>query len=129
MRVQKKLLHFMMRPMWYSLLIILNIGFVAVFFLLKQHASWQHVVGIAQEDENVNVNIFNMSGQLEPSHVYERIECRRSARFVVTTQLCLYNTSSDMFVSASIWQTGAWEAHILSMIIKISNNEQKHKQT
>ena len=69
-----------------------------------------------------NVLVFNISQPLEPASIYSKIQCRQSARFVVSTTLCFHTPlNTDAFVSGSIFRDGVWEPTILSKYIFISS--------
>jgi hypothetical protein len=62
-----------------------------------------------------NVQVFNVSKPLEPDAIYTEIQCKKSARFVVSTTLCYHTPlEKDAFVSGSIFREGVWEPNILS---------------
>ena len=62
-----------------------------------------------------NVKIFNISKSLKPDNLYDSIQCRNSALFIVSTTLCYHTpVNKDEFVSGSIYRDGVWEPHILS---------------
>jgi hypothetical protein len=67
--------------------------------------------------EKPNVNIFNLSAPLQPSELYESIQCTDSMIYIVKTTLCVHDIKVDMHVSGTILARGAWEAHILSIFI------------
>jgi len=67
--------------------------------------------------ENANVNIIDLSRELEPENVYRDIKCRKSAKFIIETTLCIHPLEKDMAVSGRIWKFGAWEEHILRKFV------------
>jgi hypothetical protein len=60
------------------------------------------------------IKIINLGQPLIPEELYDSIECRKSAVFIVSTLLCVHDKENDMHVSGQIINNGAWEAHILS---------------
>ena len=52
-----------------------------------------------QNDVQPNVNIFDMSKPLLPESIYNSIQCKKSAPFIVTTTLCYHTPlGKDTFV-------------------------------
>jgi hypothetical protein len=68
-------------------------------------------------DVIANVQLFNLSKNMEPKESYDLIKCRKSATFIVETTLCVHDIDKDSIVSASIWKDGVWEPHILGICI------------
>jgi hypothetical protein len=66
-------------------------------------------------DVIANVKLFNLSKEMEPKESYDLIMCRKSAKFIVETTLCVHDVKKDFIVSGSIWKDGAWESQILSI--------------
>jgi FkbM family methyltransferase len=68
------------------------------------------------------VNIFDLKQPMLPKYVYDKIECRKSAPYVVITTLCVHPKEKDIHVSGSILNIGAWEDHVLRPFIKYVSN-------
>ncbi len=67
--------------------------------------------------ENANVNIIDLNKELEPENIYRDIKCRKSAKFIIETTLCIHPLEKDMAVSGRIWKFGVWEEHILRKFV------------
>lgn len=63
---------------------------------------------------NPDVNIFDLGSLLNPSMVYDNIECIKSAFSIVQTVLCTHDIKTDVYVSKDILSNGCWECDILS---------------
>ena len=74
----------------------------------------------AQINENkvleitLNVQIFDLSKELEPALDYANISCKKSAKYVIETTLCIHDHNVD-FISKFIWNNGVFEGHILGI--------------
>jgi hypothetical protein len=51
------------------------------------------------DDSKPHVKIFDLNKPLEPASVYQNIPCRESARYIVTTSLCMHDISKDVHVN------------------------------
>ena len=68
------------------------------------------------------INIFDLSQKLIPETVYNPIQCRKSAEFIVTTYLCVHKEEKDQYVSGSIIKNGVWESQILGPFTNYLND-------
>ncbi len=77
---------------------------------LIKHAQ---ITETAKINDRANVKIFDLSKELEPVNIYSDIKCRKSAKFIVETTLCIHPVDKDIWVSSSIWNNGVWEGDIV----------------
>ena len=63
---------------------------------------------------NGSGSLFDVSQNLEPLERYQSIVCLRSLEIVVSTTLCVHNSSQDIYVSASILSSGIFEPDVMS---------------
>lgn len=61
-----------------------------------------------------DIMFFDLGNSLEPSDIYDQVKCRKSAKFIVETTLCVHPIEKDIYVSLSIWNNGFWEEKTLS---------------
>jgi hypothetical protein len=71
-----------------------------------------------EPEKNLNLNIIDLSRQLEPALDYVNVSCRKSAKYVIETTLCFHDHNKD-FISKEIWNNGVFEGHILGITNKI----------
>jgi hypothetical protein len=72
--------------------------------------------------EKAHVKIFDLSRELEPENIYRDIKCRKSAKFIIETTLCIHPVERDIWVSSSIWNYGVWEGDIVCKSKSILKN-------
>ena len=72
--------------------------------------------------DRANVKIFDLSKELEPVNIYNGIKCRKSAKFIVETTLCIHPLEKDIWVSSSIWNHGVWEGDIVCKVFILYSN-------
>ena len=114
----------MVDKFYFRISLLLNVSFlVLVIKLYKQtnnsfeENDTSNCISEKNYPNNIqpNVHIFNISKPLKPESFYSQIQCRQSARFVVSTSLCYHTPlNTDSFVSGSIFRDGVWEPAILS---------------
>ena len=95
------------RHTWKLLVVVLTV--VLIDFSIHV----QKTVGIDQMTSSASgVEIFDLSQPLEPSYIYENINCVGSHILSYSCILCVHNLENDVFVSASIVKQGVWENHV-----------------
>jgi hypothetical protein len=68
------------------------------------------------------LNIIDLSQQLDPTDVYESIQCRISAEFVIKTLLCVHNRTNDYIISGEILSNGFFEGYVLGPFMNFIYN-------
>jgi hypothetical protein len=68
------------------------------------------------------LNIIDLSHQLNPTDVYEPIQCRISAEFVIKTLLCVHNRTNDYIISGEILSNGFFEGYVLGPFMNFIYN-------
>ena len=74
---------------------------------------------------DVNVNVIDLSKPLQPESVYENVSCRKSAKYIVETTLCVNDYRTD-YVSRIIWSEGVFENNILGNFQFKSRSKKKN---
>lgn len=69
------------------------------------------------------VKKINLTKPLHPKNLYSQIICRKSAKILVTTTLCIHEIPSDMHVSGSVWKNGIWEGHIVEKFLNFLSKD------
>ncbi len=92
------------------LAIVAGFSFVVLYLGIQRHES---------RDFKPPVAVFDLNDELKPIEVYDKIQCRKSAKIIVETTLCIHPVESDIYVSASIWNSGAWERSIVGKKNKV----------
>ncbi len=69
--------------------------------------------------KEANVKIIDLSKELEPENIYRDIKCRKSAKFIIETTLCIHPVEKCIYLSVSIWNTGVFERHIVCKLINM----------
>lgn len=101
--------------------IILIVSLVLVTVFLYNHQSTKprqkeenkKTRNESRSTEEPHIKIFDLSAPLEPSEVYEPIQCRTSAKLFVETTLCIHDLKRDIWVSGAIWKDGLWEKWVI----------------
>lgn len=102
-----------------KIIVIVFLVLVTVFLYNNQSTKPQQkeaVIKTSNENrstEEAHIKIFDLSGPLEPSEVYEPIQCRTSAKLFVETTLCIHDLKRDIWVSGAIWKDGLWERWVI----------------
>ena len=91
----------------------LSISLVVIFIYLNDIDSFLKSTKFKNIIENSYVKIIDLSRELEPENVYRDIKCRKSAKFIIETTLCIHPLEKDIWVSSSIWNYGVFEGHIV----------------
>ncbi len=71
---------------------------------------------------NQKLNIIDLSQPLNPTDVYEPIQCRISAEFVIKALLCVHNRTNDYIISAEILSNGFFEGYVLGPFMNFIYN-------
>jgi len=77
---------------------------------------------IALLKKKEKIQIFDLTQELIPEELYNSIQCRKSAEFIVTTYLCVHKLEKDQYVSGSIIKNGVWESQILGPFTNYLND-------
>lgn len=113
------------RIIFLTLMIIFLIFFLRINYKNLETKNWIKYTFIENRKNEVEinkVNIFDLKQPMLPKYVYDKIECRKSAPYVVITTLCVHPKEKDVHVSGSILNLGAWEDHVLRPFIKYVSN-------
>ena len=100
---------FSLNTLKFALLISL---IIVVFLLLNNNKMIEQLP--KETKSQIKLNIFDLSQPIEQNSIYGNISCRKSAKYVVETTLCVNDYKID-FVSSIIWNNGAFEGHILGI--------------
>lgn len=68
------------------------------------------------------LNIIDLSQPLHPNDVYEPIQCRISAEFVIKALLCVHNRTNDYIISGEILTNGFFEGYVLGPFMNFIYN-------
>ena len=68
------------------------------------------------------LNIIDLSQPLNPTDVYEPIQCRISAEFVIKALLCVHNRTNDYIISGEILTNGFFEGYVLGPFMNFIYN-------
>jgi hypothetical protein len=71
---------------------------------------------------NQKLNIIDLSQPLNPTDVYEPIQCRISAEFVIKALLCVHNRTNDYIISGEILSNGFFEGYVLGPFMNFIYN-------
>ena len=63
--------------------------------------------------DDANVKIIDLNKPLLPVDIYDPIKCKKSAKFIESTYICIHDLEKDIFVSADIWNTGSFEKDLV----------------
>ena len=114
------------------ILVILLLIILIVIQLNKQTLTNSNIKESNPQDKgpenNLNLNIIDLSKELEPALDYANISCKKSAKYVIETTLCIHDHNVD-FISKFIWTNGVFEGHILGItnVNLIKKNDFKAK--
>ncbi len=97
--------------------ICLSISMVIIFIYFNNIDSFLKSRNFKNIIENSYVKIIDLNKELEPENVYRDIECRKSAKFIIETTLCIHPLEKDSAVSDRIWKFGAWEELFLCKFV------------
>ena len=61
-----------------------------------------------------NVKVIDLNKPLVSPEIYDAIKCKKSAKFIESTMICVHDLDKDIFVSADIWNSGSFEKDLLS---------------
>ena len=83
------------------ILILICVKFYVDKFLLEKQLNETHCISEKPfpADSTPNVNIFDLKQNLEPAEIYDKIKCKESTLYEITTVLCVHDLNNDIFVS------------------------------
>ena len=64
-----------------------------------------------------NIQLFDLSKNLEPIKMYDEITGKNSLNYIVKTLLCIHDTRHDVHISGSIWRSGILEPFVFKPFI------------
>lgn len=96
-----------------AIVIVVNVC-IGAYLLAQVVILSQTRVELKVARTNGSGQLFDLSQDLEPIERYQSIVCVRSLEIVVSTTLCVYNSSQDIYVSASILSSGIFEPDVTS---------------
>ena len=68
------------------------------------------------------LNVIDLSQPLNPTDIYEPIQCRISAEFVIKALLCVHNRTNDYIISGEILSNGFFEGYVLGPFMNFIYN-------
>ena len=88
--------------------------FISIYFFFYQKTN--------NFKSNQKLNIIDLSQPLNPTDVYEPIQCRISAEFVIKALLCGHNRTNDYIISGEILSNGFFEGYVLGPFMNFIYN-------